>query len=105
MEVRVFDPKKNHYVYVGDVKDGIFTREIKKEHFVFKHKGYALQKEALEQLSGVKEIHLKLGGRVYKSTLDDWKAKGITDDLGHGEQRFLGVKHMELVDKDQPKLL
>lgn len=99
--IRTFDPRKNRYVVAGNIQGDTFVRKVTKKHFVWKYKGYGLQKDVFEQINNVKYINIVAPKGVYKATLETWLTKGIMDDLGNGRQRFLPVEEMEKLEPDK----
>ena len=104
-DLRVFDPKKSRFVFVGTVDGKVFTRQVERKHFVFKYRGYGLQEELFKQLFDIDTINLVRGSTILRSKRSDWVKHGVVDDLGHGLQRFLNRKHMELIDINTPRLI
>jgi hypothetical protein len=99
MNFTIIDPKKKKLVTVGSlVDDTLYITKTNKKHMVWKYKGYGIQQAAFPELlkRGVKHIIIgeKDTGKEFKTTMQTWIDKGIVDNLGHGEQRFLAVEDM-----------
>jgi hypothetical protein len=104
----VFDPNKNKLVLCGYVDKDTFLRDVNStRHFMKVVGGYGVQEIAFEELEkrGIKNVLIRETDtkKNWFSKLSDWIDHGKVGDYGHGKQRFLGMKHMLLVNKGGEK--
>ena len=101
-EISIYDPGKEKTVKCGHLKDSTYHRVVKKAHYVYKYKGYAIQKEAFELIvrRGCTTILLIAPDKVnYTSPIAVWQEHAVLDDLGNGKQFFLPVEKMTKVER------
>lgn len=98
MKITIHDPKKNKTVLAGTLKDRVFTKTAKSNHYMVKESGYGISQKALEQLlvQGCDTIILKTKTKKYRIKFSDWVTKGKVNDYGHGKQVFLDKKYYTL---------
>lgn len=99
MNVTVHDPIRGS-IKVGEIEDGIFTKLVdSKKHKLKIFPAYGISEDALKIILAhdpQSKIHIIESdtGLDYWSRLSDWVNRGRKMDLGHGEQVFLGLEHM-----------
>jgi hypothetical protein len=98
-----FDPTKKKLVLCGYVDKDSFIRNVSSEHFMRVVGGYGIQEIAFKELEKrkVKNVLLKETDtkKNWYSKLSDWMEHGRVADYGHGQQRFLSLNYMLLVQK------
>ena len=100
----VLDPAKEKLVLCGYVNGDTFIRNVVSyKHFMKIVGGYGIQELAFAELEkrDIKNVLLKETdtGKSWYSKLDDWTTNGKVANYGHGQQRFLSMKDMLLVQK------
>ena len=100
----VFDPAKQKLALCGYVDGNAFIRDVVSyKHFMQIVGGYGIQELAFTELQkrDIKNVMLRETdtGKNWYSKLGDWVDHGKVADYGHGQQRFLSMKYMLLVQK------
>ena len=97
-ELKVFDPKKGCYVKAGFITGGYFCKPVvRKRHFLRVLKGYALQKEVVQELVKLNVNGIRITedtGKVLEVTLDDFVRDSLFWERGHGKQYVIPEKKM-----------
>jgi hypothetical protein len=91
MKIYCFDPKKNKKVIVGDFDKElkIFTKKVRKNHFMILEKGYGIQEEVLQNLKELGCLHINIKTKISLicTQLEDWLKQSIKN-YSYGNQRF-----------------
>ena len=94
----IYDEGKDRIVCGGKIKGDTFYRKVDySKHFMRNENGFGEQDVILTQLKrkGIKYIDINMGSAHLVSSIKQWLQKPIRN-YGHGEQRFLTVKEMNV---------
>ncbi len=99
-EIRVLDPKKDCYVKAGFIKDNFFCRPVVRgRHFLRALKGYALQKEVVQELVKLRVDGIRITeetGKTLEVSLEKFVKQSIFWEKGHGAQYVIPESLMEV---------
>jgi hypothetical protein len=101
--IYTFDKAKNKKVIAGKIKNGIFYRKVKEsKHLMLKMDAFAQQEDVIQQLINheVSTLIFESKEKIYTSKLMRWLQSDIKVlDYGHGKQRFMPRRFMEIQHK------
>ncbi|MHA1437895.1 MAG: hypothetical protein ACTSPD_09990 [Promethearchaeota archaeon] len=98
MIIHTYDPKKRKQVVAGELIGNYFMKTIGKDHFMIKEKGFGIQEDVLQTLqeAGCERIIVKTKKFIYGTSLENWMKQPIRN-YGHGKQKFISVKKLEVL--------
>lgn len=98
MIIHTYDPKKKKQIVAGELCGNYFMKTIGKDHFMIKERGFGIQEDVLQTLQevGCERIIVRTKKFIYGTTLEAWIKQPVRD-YGHGKQRFISVKQLEVL--------
>jgi len=99
MKIMSKHPKTGKLIKVGDFKDGVYTRKVKPEHYMFTLKSYGITEDVINTLESLdcRYIRLDTGTKILDSIFTAWLYNSTIRNYGHGKQRFLAVNKMRSI--------
>lgn len=97
------DPKRGGRVSAGSIEDGVFMRKVSPtKHLIRKYRAFGIQREICDVLAadGIKEICFYTAGRTWTISMQMFCRFAFEEDLGHGPQMIIQLRHMTEKSKE-----
>lgn len=92
------DPKRGGRISAGIIDNGVFKRKVSvNKHIIRKYKAFGIQKEICELMKRdfVKEIYFISPSVTWAINVDEFFKNAFEEDLGHGPQLIIQLRHMK----------
>lgn len=98
MKLYTFDSKKGREVVAGTLKDNVFIKKVRPNHFFYAKRAYGISTDVLDRLLELncKLIRIETKTLIYESNINQWFECKILN-FGSGNQRFLAMHNHTIV--------